>query len=270
MTESTLTTTLIGRGHSGTRAFCKLLVDSGVYMGPTLSSSYCYSPINAYGRFVGTRIALRVTVAEGAMYEAARIFARYVDRVGEVEWDFSRAEKAQIPDRFIELVDRYLAPIDASPAPRGWKLPETILMFPWLTRLRPDIHYVHWVRDPRDVLLHRHLTDDLTRFDVPADYSALRRTWVWDREVKQLRRAISWKYQHDLVKQSTKPKNWLVVRFEDFVLDHENEIKRISEFLDLPLVPLQVNRGAVGRWKNAPPIAGLDLLRPLMDHYGYP
>jgi len=264
-----ITTTLIGRGHSGTRAFCKLLVDSGLYMGPKLSSSYCYSPINAYGRFTGTRIALRLNVFEGAMYQAARIFARHVDQVGTTEWDFPRGIEAPIPERFVTLVDRYLDPIDSAPGPKGWKLPETLLMFPWLTRIRPDIRYVHWVRDPRDVLLHRHLTDDLTRFNVPADYSGLRLKWAWDRDIKMRRRAISWKYQHDLIEQSPKPKHWLVVRFEDFILDHENEIKRISEFLDVPLSPIPVNKSAVGRWKAQPRIEGLELLHPLMESYGY-
>ncbi|NOY94018.1 MAG: sulfotransferase [Deltaproteobacteria bacterium] len=266
---SQITTTLIGRGHSGTRAFCKLLVDSGMYMGPKLSHSYCYSPINAYGRFTGTRIALHTTVAEGAMYEAARIFAGYVDQVGDTEWDFTRAIEAPIPKRFIKLVDRYLAPIDDAPGPRGWKLPETLLMFPWLTRIRPEIRYVHWVRDPRDVLLHRHLTDDLTRFNIPANYSGLRMKWIWDRDIKLRRRAISWKYQHDLVQQSPKPEHWMVVRFEDFILDHENEIEKLSKFLEVPLSPIPVNAGAVGRWKDQPPIPSIELLRPLMDVYSY-
>lgn len=269
MSDSPIVTTLIGRGHSGTRAYTKLLVDSGVYMGPKLSPSYCYSPINAYGRYLGTRLALRLTVAEGAMYEATRIFARYVDRVGDFEWDFSRAIAADIPDRFVELLNRYLAPIDSAPSPRGWKLPETILAFPWLARLRPDIRYVHWVRDPRDVLLHRHLTDDLTRFGVPIDYSAIGATSIWKRDVRLFRRAISWKYQHDLIMQSEKPKNWLVVRLEDFILDHDKEIERISQFLDVPLAPIPVRPNVVGRWKSAPPVPGIELLTPLMEHYGY-
>ena len=34
-------------------------------------------------------------------------------------------------------------------------------------RLFPDLHYINWVRDPRDCILGPHLTDDLKTFGIP-------------------------------------------------------------------------------------------------------
>jgi len=44
---------------------------------------------------------------------------------------------------------------------KGWKIPETTLVFPWIRRIFPEIRYIFWVRDPRDSILGGHLTDDL-------------------------------------------------------------------------------------------------------------
>ena len=35
----------------------------------------------------------------------------------------------------------------------------------------PEIHYIFWIRDPRDCILGQHLTDDLADFGIayPAD-----------------------------------------------------------------------------------------------------
>ncbi len=244
---SPLRVTLIGRGHSGTRAFVESLLRSGVYMHYDRPKTYDY-------------------VGDCAIYEAARIFGSYVDRVGEHEWDFRRAIEAPIPPRFVELVERHLRPIDGADGAAGYKLPETTLIFPWLVRLRPDLHYVHWVRDPRDGVLHQHLTDGLAKFGVPMADSDL--SWIFSEPERLKRRAISWKYQHDLVAQTPKPPKWKVVRFEDFILDHERVNADLGQFLGLALTNIETRPDAVGRWKGRA-MPGLELLRPLMEHYGY-
>ena len=48
----------------------------------------------------------------------------------------------------------------------GWKIPETTLVFPWILRMFPDIKYIHWVRNPRDAMLNRHMTDNLNDFGI--------------------------------------------------------------------------------------------------------
>ena len=75
-------------------------------------------------------------------------------------------------------------------ATRGWKIPETTLTFPWIVRMFPDVRYVFWIRNPRDCVIGRQ------------HHGQPRRLGRWlpaHRRHPALRRAISWKYQYDLV-----------------------------------------------------------------------
>ena len=102
------------------------------------------------------------------LYEACRVMARHVRQVGDWEWDFSELHTCPIDPAFTRLVESYLASVLSSDAEhRGWKLPETTLIYPWIVRMFPDIKYIRWIRDPRDSILGSHKTDDLTDFDVP-------------------------------------------------------------------------------------------------------
>src|SRR5690606_22233790 len=153
----------------------------------------------------------------------------YVTYKGNFDWDFSRLHTMPIPDQFTQLVESYLCSVLNSPARRkGWKLPETTLIFPWIVRMFPEAHYIHWVRDPRDSILGGHLTDDLDRFGVPHDRT----------DDLRLARATSWKYQAQIIKATPKPKRWLSVRLEDFVLDQSATLKKLEAFLGFPMVPI--------------------------------
>ena len=214
--------TVIGRGHSGTRAMSHTLSASGVYMGAKL---------NGAGDLVPPE----------DMYEACRVMARHVRHVGGLEWDFSARQTAEIDAAFVRLVESYLASVLASDAPdRGWKIPETILAYPWIVRMFPDMRYIYWIRDPRDCILGRHVTDDLADFGIPYDRT----------EDDGLRRAISWKYQSEIFKATPRPKHLLEVRFEDFVLDQDRTVRRLDEFLGISLAKIAVRPEAVGRWKR--------------------
>jgi hypothetical protein len=234
--------TIIGRGHGGTRAISHTLYASGVYMGQTL---------NASGDLVPPE----------AMYEACRIFARYVDWTGDLQWDFSRAFSAEIPAEFRQLIEKYLAEVLASKAEhRGWKIPETTLVYPWIQRMFPEARYVFWIRDPRDSILATHKTDDMADFgiDYPKTDDVLRR------------RAISWKYQYDLVQATPKPAHWLEVRFEDFVHDQEATLERLEKFLGYDLVRIIVRPDAVGRWRSKPEEdVSFDFFEPALKAYRY-
>ncbi|MCL6519033.1 MAG: sulfotransferase [Armatimonadetes bacterium] len=233
--------TIIGRGHGGTRAMSKTLVDSGVYMGAQLNASYDLVPAEE-------------------MYEACRIMARHVVHLGGVQWDFSKLYEMPIDPEFERLVRSYLHSVLESDAPyRGWKLPETTLVYPWISRMFPDAYYIHWTRDPRDSILNAHLTDDLAKFGVPY-------TPVQD---ERLRRAVSWKYQREIVKATPRPKHAIDVRFEDFVLDQEKTLKRLEEFLGIHLARIEVRPEAVGRWKTDEGQHDFDFLREDMKELGY-
>jgi len=233
--------TIIGRGHSGTRAISHTLSASGVFMG---------EPLNGSGDLLPPE----------DMYAACRVLARFVEWRGGLEWDWSALHAMDIPAEFTQLIHAYLASVRESPSEnKGWKIPETTLVFPWIVRLFPDIKYIFWVRDPRDCILGGHLTDDLTRFGIPYPPT----------EDERLRRAISWKYQDDLVRATPKPAHWIEVRFEDFVSSQAETLARLGDFLGLHLTSIPVKPETVGRWKQDQGVNYFDLFQPSMTKYGY-
>ena len=142
---------------------------------------------------------------------------------------------------------------------KGWKIPETTLIYPWLVRMYPDIHYVFWIRNPRDCILGRHVTDDMRDFGIQYP----------ETDDERLRRAISWKYQYDLVKSTPKPKKWIEVRFEDFVMNQDETLQRLEDFLEIPLGRIIVRPDAVDRWKTDDGVNYYDFFEPAMQEYNY-
>jgi hypothetical protein len=234
--------TIIGRGHSGTRAMSHTLYASGVCMGGLLNDSGDLMPPES-------------------LYGACRILARHVVWKGGLEWDFSQLHTIPVPEEFRTLVRTYLASVlNSKSAARGWKLPETTLVYPWIVRMFPETKYIFWIRDPRDCILGKHLTDDLADFGIEYPQT----------EDVMLQRAISWKYQYDIVKATPRPANWIEVRFEDFILDQEKTLARLEEFLGMNLARIVVRRDAVGRWKQDKSARYFDFFAPAMDEYHYP
>jgi hypothetical protein len=199
------------------------------------------------------------------MYKLVKLLNTYSIYRGNATWDTSciasRCLTQPERDRAIGLLKGYLAPLKAADEPKGWKLPETILAYPFITDVLPDAHYIYWVRNPKDVILGKHLTDDLMRWNVyyPQTNDVL------------LQRAYSWKYQYDIIKSSPKPKHFIQVRFEDYVLHQDEEIERLEKFLELSLNPINVNSKAVGRWKKLedPGKTRIDFLKKPCLELGY-
>jgi hypothetical protein len=233
--------TIIGRGHSGTRAISHTLSASGFFMG---------EPLNQSGDLLPPQ----------DMYDACRVLAQYVRWNGDLSWNWDELHTMPIPEEFTRLIHSYLTTVENSECEnKGWKIPETTLVFPWILRLYPDIKYIFWIRNPRDCILGRHLTDNLTDFGIPYPPT----------EDARLRRAISWKYQYDLVQSMPRPKYWMEVRFEDFVMDQEATLVKIEDFLGIPLARIPVNPEAVDRWKLDQEVNYYDFLEPAMRQYGY-
>ena len=217
------------------------LYASGVFMGRTINPS-------------GDK------VPPGDLYDACRVFAKYVAWQGGLSWDFSRALEVDVDPEFVEKVESYLADVlENGDRFRGWKLPETTLVYPWIVRMYPEILYIHWIRDPRDGILAPHRTDDLGDFGIvyPATEDIRRQ------------RAISWLYQYQLMKATPKPSHLLTVRFEDFVLNQEETLRRLEAYLGIPLARIVVRPEAVGRWRTATGDLQLDLLGEALAELGY-
>ncbi len=245
--------TIIGRGHSGTRAMSHTLSASGVFMGEPLNKSGDLLPPDA-------------------MYNACRVFANYVNWSGVKGsptgvWDWSAVYKLEVPPEFITLIEGYLKTVLASAVEhKGWKIPETTLAFPWIVQMFPEAKYIYWVRNPRDCIIGGHVTDDLSDFGIAYPPT----------ENVTLKRAISWWYQYSLVKATPKPAHWIEVRFEDFVLHQDETLAKLEDFLGFKLTKIPVNPEAVARWERAALnehetgiVNYYDFLGPAMQEYGY-
>lgn len=233
--------TVIGRGHSGTRTIAHTLYASAVFMGNQLNPSGDLIPPHD-------------------LYDACHVFARYIEWNGELTWDFSQVHSVEIPSQFIELLRGYLASVlDHRGSLKGWKIPESTLIYPWLARLYPDIHYIFLIRNPRDCILGEHLTDDLGDFGIQYPKT----------DDARKRRAISWKYQYDLVNSTPRPKNWIVIRYEDFIERQEETLRRLEAFLGIPLARIIVRRDSVNRWRHDDNVNYFDFLECAMRAYNY-
>jgi hypothetical protein len=233
--------TVIGRGHSGTRAMSHTLAASGVFMGDCMNESGDLIP-------------------PGDMYEACRVLAKHVKWLGDLQWDWSQLHTMPIDPEFTRLIESYLKSVLASQSEhRGWKIPETTLAFPWIRRMFPDIKYIFWVRDPRDCILNSHVTDDLRAFGVQYPETT---------DIR-LMRAISWKYQNDLVRAVPKPEHWIKVRFEDFIFRQDETLARLEQFLGFKLAKIPVRKDPVGRWKKDTEVHYYDFLDSAMAEHGY-
>jgi hypothetical protein len=233
--------TIIGRGHSGTCAISHTLYASGVFMGNCLNR-------------LGDKMPPQ------KLYDACRVMAKYVEWKGGLEWDFAPLHAMDIDPEFTQFVNEYLEDVlkDGSKH-KGWKLPETTLIYPWILRMFPDTKYIHWVRDPRDSILSGHKTDDLGDFGI--DYPKTD-------DIRE-RRAISWKYQYDLMQSTPQPRHVLHVRFEDFVLRQEETLERLEAFLGFQLGRIIVRPDAVGRWKKDGEQHYFDFFKEAMLENGY-
>jgi hypothetical protein len=194
------------------------------------------------------------------MYAACRVMARHVCWLGDLAWRFDELHTMEIEPEFVQLLESYLdSVLKRNVEHKGWKIPETTLILPWVVRMFPEIKYIFWIRNPRDCILNRHLTDDLRDFGIQYP----------ETEDQRLRRAISWKYQYDLVKATPKPEHWLEVRFEDFVLRQDETLARLEDFLGIELAKIPVRPEAVDRWKQDDGVNYFDFFEPAMVEYGY-
>lgn len=214
---------------------------SGVYMGATLNVSGDLIP-------------------PWDMYEACRVMGRHVKHLGGVNWDFSALHGMPIDPEWTRLLESFLVSVLNSDAEhKGWKIPETTLVYPWIVRTFPDIKYIHWVRDPRDSILSSHPTDDLSVFHVKYDAT--------DNIREQ--RAISWKYQQEIYRSTPRPKHLLEVRFEDFVFKQDETLSRLEAFLGIPMAKIEVRPDSVGRWKTDPGEHNFPIFQDELKRYGY-
>lgn len=245
------TVVIIGRGHSGTRAIAGLLRASGVWL---------KEPVN------GT-----MDSTDPRLYHTARaagirtVTTSYGDQHTAPEFDFSEHVNDPIPERFEENLRAFVAEMYGQrPGYRGWfgwKLPETVLFYPWVVRLFPRFRFLVWTRDPICNILKPHGTDDL-------------REWGVDLRppVSNLDgRALSYLYQDAIVRETPEPERFLRIRFEDWADDQQAVLDQLREFLPgLAPQPIHVDPDPVRRWRMQQHDVAksvVDLLRPAIRRH---
>jgi len=103
------------------------------------------------------------------------------------------------------------------------------------------------------------VTDDLRDFNIQYPLT----------DDVRYRRAISWQYQYQLVKATPRPRHWIEVRLEDFVLRQEETLARLEAFLGFKLAKIPAQRAPVGRWQRDAGVSYYDFFAPAMREYDY-
>lgn len=216
---------IIGRAHTGTRIIPDVLKASGIYIGEPLNKAHDLLPVDH-------------------IYAACRIFGKYVTYKGKHEWDFSNAHKVEIPQEFIEHLTTYLKPlIDSKEETVGWKIPNNTLIYPWLVRLLPNATYVLWYRHPEGACKKMTGVDRLEKWNIPC-----KKFLIHDFNYRI--RAVSWKYHVDIMQQTPKPKNHIELRFEDYVLNQDEERPKLEAILEMSLKNVNLNPAKATVGKN--------------------
>ena len=71
------------------------------------------------------------------------------------------------------------------------------------------------------------------------------------------------------MKATPDPANVVSVRFEDFVLNQEETLQRLEEFLGFQLARIVVREDSVGRWKTDSEQRHFDFLDEPIEELGY-
>ena len=232
---------IIGRGHAGTRSIAQTLFASNVYMGNLLNNSADLVPPDK-------------------LYEACKIFGKKVKYIGDYKWDFKNTYEDDIPEKFIELIKEYLDPVIKSKNPnKGWKIPETTLIYPWIYQMFPNAKYIFWVRHPFDAILGEHLTDGLGWFEVSTPTAG---------NIFQ-KRAISWLYHFRIQQQLPKPEHSIEIRFEDFITNQGLILEKLEKFLGIKLAQIPMRAESISKWKGKINVNEFKYLFDAMDYYHY-
>ena len=219
------TVCILGRGHSASRLITETLQQSGFFMGENLNNSFDKPPYPL-------------------MYELAKEAASKLEREND-EW--SPVTLLNSPsDSIKKKINNYLYDIKISKAAyKGWKLPETTFIYPWLTQLYPNIKYIYWVRNP--LCYKKHMSDKLL-----VDWGILNsKDGIWNKEeTGDKNKCLSWKLQYDIIMKTPTPKNFLIIKMEDFILNQKKELQKLSDFLGVNLKTLPLKKGVTINYEN--------------------
>ncbi len=251
---------VFNKSHSGSRVLAQLLLDQGVYLGSDINESN----------------------------DSLDILAIFQSVVLQHYPDYQGLFRNPDPALVALIRERLLAHLSGFPGGRwGWKLCETTYILPLIAHLFPEAHYLHLVRDGRDVAFSNHVapytplwrkvyfnTDRLSRWHglplsrgpyrvMPPLYNA--RHWA---NMVTIGRAFG----------SMMGRRYMEIRYEDLVLDFRAAAARVLAFLQITpdeagLARLEATlRPAVGKYRRKSKFMlwlAMRELEPTLASFGY-
>ena len=181
----------------------------------------------------------KVRAGDETLLSAERVeFVRNYKRTARLGIDLRAVDRAAAETNsyteFVSALYAEMAKFHGKPL-AGEKTPDYVRHIPLLHRLFPNARFVHIIRDGRDVALstlqwaHEHKGPG--RFDLwqdqPLAVCAL--WWAWQ---------VGSGHQAGV---QIGPRHYLELLYEDLTSEPETQLRRVSEFLDLPYAPEMVN-----------------------------
>ncbi len=206
-----------GRGGSGTRLLAMALQELGVFLG-THSNGHCEDSIE----WVDILYSLTIQKLTGQASDRDHITGELANRARSV---FSRGNCA-------------------AGQPWGWKLPESMLVLPELSKAFPNAKFVHLVRHPLSCCLRR--THRTSRMNNPVGAATLNSAyqWLsWDHDPREdpdhIRNAASWVFQVEQVCQFGRrlgSDHYLELKYEELCESPQKLSDQLSQFLGVSSV----------------------------------
>jgi hypothetical protein len=239
--------TIGGIGGSGTRAVIRVLRQAGAYIGANLNRAMDNFDFQRHFMVEWLRPTLDHWVGRGP------------------EPDVAAANRS-----FGHFMEIHVGRTERDPDVVAWKHPRTIYCLPTLHRIRPDLRFIHLVRDGRDMVLsaNQHQRDDLGPILLSPQEQQLS---------LQVQSQLVWARGNALVADFAEREmggSYLQIRFEDLCFEPARMIGEILELAGLGEVDeelmseVSVPR-SIGRWRQQelePPVPEFD---EALRRFGY-
>ena len=216
---------IIGSRHSGAGLLSKLFYSSHFFMG-NLSDS-------------GEQIN------EFYIQAIAHSTLELAEKTDKFSWNIDRLFTQNMPDLFYENFEKFLNENLMEDKNRiAVKCPDIIFCLPYFLAFMHKAYFIEIVRDPRDVASHGDFMQSNSPFSIQL---------FSDLKAPTLHHASVLLYQFRLIqacKEVFPWRNYLCIRHEDFVYEHDKTVTKIEDFLQEPLSRMPVDQTSVFRWIN--------------------
>lgn len=170
----------------------------------------------------GTRMIPKLLYNNG-IFMGNDVTRRYDTKPAEELYHAVENYNIQEYEEALNFLVKYFEQFEGIEGFRGFKLPEANLIYPFLVWLLPKARFINIVRRVYETISSEHPTDSLERWNIGETTSE-----------------ESWAYQQEIVLKTPTPKYFHRVFFEDFVMNHKEEVSKISKFIGCELSGIKV------------------------------